>query len=742
MLDLGFAFKAPWGDLFRGGRFTHRFEIWRAGETRVFCFGPGGERLLPYELSGLGHPAVPAPGALPPGRVTVRYANSAVASFGGADGIVLCLYLHYLESEAADARVVPHHVADALLGPGPVPLASHADLGWVSQPATYGFATLAGAPAPPSGADWMRRFYAVYRQINAPDALYLEACKEKRMHAVIHRMTSPPFEAVGGAPLTYADKELRAAGVPPELFDALRMNAGSSAASSWRADRGMGAPVATEQYLRDRLREVVELRGRRPRAVWEAEHARSVRENTSSSLGPYPDGALGEFAAVVRCCIAGDVVLKGAHHPTLLHTWAREACEDVMHALGSLCESQQYVRDHRWEAHGGKLRYNGVTDENTMSTRGIGDCEDSNTVPYMLFLLLLASHYARDDVLHWVKAVAVACGVPACVSGSAQFPDKTTHGELASAAHLFGFVIPRRIFTRMLWNVQDKPACVKQMRAMMGADRGFSDVYDLAMPMLIETILFTTPDYTDPERHRCDGRVQLYETFARVMRQNGESLNSPRAVGAHWPLTLARTHAERGFVIHGRAIQWFTAAVPRCFARDWRLRQTFNRCAADAPRADAALDRTFRFVAESRVDDADRVTNVGGETNNTGVLVLELYNEPCQMKLVVGAEVSEEAAAADAWLVRHDRPFVPLDGVDIAPQLAAFRRLLAERGVEVTQDRPVPYESFQRFTVHVYANAVEQGVALLQATLAAFPKHAGLSLFPYCYSVACVIHLA
>jgi len=713
-----------------------RFEAWLPGRREAGAWAPGRERVWgftaegapcgPYEAAGLDL-CVPPP-APPPGGEALEV---VLIVNGVKKGPVLpfsteyCLRLYAdLPTSDEDARCIPHHLADGVLtlaAPYATALYAHADNGWCDVQ-TYAHASLGEKPLSddalytPVKEALKVPLVQVFSASILPDVEWLLEHRERFAPSAQRLALTPSSQGMGGLPL-YGDAEVSELLPDAQERRLFQENGGLTAAATWRADRGRGAEFLTPEWVRARMLEVLHLRGRRSREAWLAHGDR---------LGPYPETHEAEFVAVVNAMLLGGdpVAPMGSHaHQAVIHDWAREAIEDVFAALGSHAVTRRYVYDHRW-VHG---VYNARTDENTLSWKIPGDCEDSNSTVYYAVLYMLKTLFGGDALLQAMQVCLMVSGVPVCVAGTSQAPKDGGEDE-APGAHLFGFSIPHREYARAMWNLgeADEANVLGQLNAHLARlgvrGRVGERVFRAATPQVYETIAFTSSAYLDRVLWPRDHHAERFAEYLRVVKAAGDDAVFPHVMGA--PYALALPHEGRvqlGYVVHGRPTRVLTAATPLCFTAAFRLQFAKRTlCLQPGSSADDALDRTFAFVP-----------HLGDEAS---VLTTELHLGG-RWRLVSCTRVSKATQDAEYKLLAYDCPAVPMRD-HAAPWAAEFRAMLAKAGVP-TADGVAAASERDRFVAFVYADALAEGLHMAKDLAAAWPD-AELSVQPYGWSVACV----
>ena len=634
----------------------------------VYTFNQNGERLPPFEWTDIHFQPAAKPQSLE-GEYRIKYNNKIVAQFKQCPTcLMLSMYLLMPKSQHEN-EMIPHHVADAYLIPNQQakPLVSHADKIWLSNIITYGTASLKGLIKNEPWDDWIARdMDMVFSEIINPDLIKLQ---ETRFPKELDKFKySPPFNAIRGLPH-----------VPGT--DNRGLYSGGSAQCMWYRDRHKNGKAATDEWLKTRLAETFRLRGRRDKQTW-LEH---------KGLLAYPSSPEDEFCAIVQHCLLDPKPVKPKKHHAkvsgVFHNWAREAIEDVIRALGSHAATRRYVYDHRWEQRSdGTWFCNEVTDSNDIAFIIPGDCEDNNSTIYYLALQMIAADYdkKKDRVLYYAKACLLIAGVPVCVAGTSESPSEEDNSHLGS--HLYGFFIPMKKFARLVWgdNV-DKDDLYTEFIGMFSEDRPSREIFDIEMPMLMETIMFVTPNYLNITEKIDDaekgawlrtGHVDVFKKFMAFAHKHHESLVFPHIFGAEWPLALKGALTARdGFIVHHAVIKVFTDAITLMFSKVFRkYYQDRTLALHDGDvNVDPTLEYTCSFLAKCK--------------NKYSVTVEEFHNPQVEWRLVTTKRFSREVYEADKRLMLLDRPFIPLDADPYQPPI---------------YEKQPPYEEYKRFTVYNY----------------------------------------
>lgn len=653
------------------------FDIWCPSQTEtpdVWTFDALGKRLAPFEWTDIAYRGGEPPGFVKGQRISFMGQEVGVYRTG-ATALMIAMYLFLPKSEH-DAEVIPHHVADALLVPGGAEkeLVSFADVNWVAV-THHAKARLTGKGEEEDMDMLKTPMQIVYDNVICPDLEKLTAWQSRMDPKICSYGRTPPYNAIRGLPLPCLE--------PGERYSYM----GGSSQCMWYRDRGGKEGIAAEpEWLTQRLHEVFDLRGPRDPGAWEAH----------KEFGPQPFTKEAEFIVIVEhCLLAPDPVKpRGMHTDTgLLHNWAREAIEDVIRALGSHAATRRYVYDHRWvQGDGDKWTCNEKTDSNDLSFTIGGDCEDSNSTVYYLALQLMG---AKPDTLTPLLQCARACllvaGVPMCVAGTSVCPCENEEKGLLGS-HLFGFFVPFKKFAAMVWGAD---GFEEFQKILPNASRY---VYDAAMPMVIETIMFTSPDYLNVTETREDAmrgawmrshHTELYCAYAKFAMGHGENLVFPKRFGVECPLALSDSqHKRDGFIVHDSIVRVFTDAITLLFSSEFRKRyqkQTMSIFGAADCMVDPLLERTISFAAM--------------HNDRYGVKCELLHDNNSNVRLWTTKRFDEATYRADKQLMLLERPFVPL-------RASGWEE-------ETPGEQPSPNE-YERFTVYVYKDHDADMPALLQ----------------------------
>lgn len=759
-MELNVSFAQPWRGLLENHQIEARFECWV--DKQVFCFNETGP-LKCYEESNLFWTPQPLEHVPANAPFIVTYNGNAVAWFQTFEAFSLRLYFHMPESPT-QPQWIPHHVADALLYRRGFAcnltgnLYAHADAPWVKPtPAVYGTAFLQhDLPLHETSHedDMVQCMATVFTESIYPDLIWLDQHKENYMHPSIWEMPfTPPFQSLTHGPIVNMARACKT-DLPEQLRAQFCATSGATAGSVWRLNRGKDVPPASREFLEARITEAINLRGRRDPDAWNKEFGHVARYETVADQ-------VEEFKHVVANCLIGpNPIRPGGFNKgvPVLHHWLGEALENVYYALGSLAISRRYIFDHRWvpkkKAHYTGMFHHDVdyvllTDENTLAFTINGDCEDANSVIYYLALQMIQETYPKGSLLYYARICLIICGVPCCVSGSSLSP--STHGdEKAEGSHLYGFSIPHRIFAQMLYGDIVPISEIKiEMEQLAGCVLS-EFVIMAAVPMVMETIMWSTATYHDPATWKWTDHIKYFNTFKECMIRKDEDLVFPRVMGANWPLSITRKDPTQGFIIHGRIMRLFTAALPLMFSRTFRERYTAHELNFDSDdtlsrpntAVDPCLDDTISFVPLSYVTSPDRKYNEPAhisQMNNVGILTLSLYDKNVHARLVTCKRITPRVKQAEACLLQHDRPFVTIHNpVDISKALEYVR----SHYVNVPRSLVLPTHAHQRFTTFIYADRVERGESYLDALLCtpAF-RNKTVTFKQFCWSIAAVIAL-
>ena len=724
-MQLNVQFTEEWAAYFRATPTPIFYELWAPGSTEVYCFGHDGSTRMPYEYCGLDL-IPPRRKPLPRGKNRAITFRDAVVGYHGPLGeLCLRVYMHH--------HGEPHHVAGALLhthAEFASALYSHGDVGHITVP-IYGYASLGELPLPHhdpyhtpiAQLDVLKR---VFKEAIWPDTVWLSA----------NLALMPPFMQRIATLATYSSiptlpvfSEVRPAFANPAMNNRFFLSAGADGSANWSPDRGGGAAPCTSDWLEQRILETLMLSGLHSRANWEAEGF-----TWDPGAGPEDHYRL-QFVAVVQRCLLGDDPLRPGGRQRgrdVLHAWARFALNAVLTAIGSHVSTRRYVCDHRDVLRDGRLEAIRHTDEFTLGFSLPGDCEDSNSTVYFICIWILRQGFATD-FLRAVQACVAVMGMPCCVVGSSSRPT-TAPVQHETSGHLFGLMIPHRIFAPMVWHTRDHQRIRGELNAYLesrGRGQRVSEfVYDNVQPHIIETIARTSAEYVDRDVLVQDNELERFEVYLDVCKSMGLNPVLPKYVMATYPLALVHTEKDRaaksrhGFLIHGNILRLFAGAIPILFSQGFRQGESSQEIGVAAPVHDLLLERTIAFIPVRR---DGRLVTMPTEY---------MHLCPEQFSLVSMTRVSPAIQRDIDRLTRRERPFVPLTVQP--PWSADISGLLAR-----TPLRAPPAEfAKDAFTIYIYADRVREPAthALVAALEARYKGVKSACVRRWGWSVALVLN--
>jgi hypothetical protein len=238
-------------------------------------------------------------------------------------------------------------------------------------------------------------------------------------------------------------------------------------------------------------------------------------------------------------------------------------------------------------------------------------------------------------------------------------------------------MIPYRLFAKYVWGPAVDPADVlKELSNKVGAQVP-QKIFDNAIPMLMETIFWTSPDYLKREKaYPRPGYDAAYAKFAKFAHEKGENLFTPSRFVARIMLALEERESNgemhrHGVVAHDYMVRLFTAMIPYMFRLPFR-----QKYASKPSDADPYLDRSFSFVFQCK--------------DALGASVDDLYADDAKIHLTCLTKRSKDSLALEREMLAYDRPGVCLADCFIHP------------GVDLYHDDNIPARETLKFTVYMY----------------------------------------
>ena len=731
------------------------YEVWVPRRTSVLCFDDEAVRFHPFEWMDLAGAPQPRWDKGAGGPLQLLFAGKPVGAFEETSRIVLRMYAYMPKDVFFPGVLVPTQLGSCVLERGhayKVPVFCRADSPWMDmgpgpgvQVYAHAWLDCAADPLPPPhqyyAIDFDEDFDGFYQVLTRITYPALEWAVQRRERgdsppSMKTFVSIPPFYPVAGTCLY--PPEYLAANIPDdENRHNFRAFFGCSAAMAWRVDRGMGVPACDPAWLRERLKESRSLRGAKRVELLFAEFSGSEDYYGGlEGLEPWEK----EFMCIVRFGVEAHVE-PGGHNKgrDVLHHWVLEVLEDSLRAL-SCFATRGYVYDRRWYLERGVLKCNMRTDEFTLSFTIQGDCEDSNSTVYYLFLEVLKLKTAEGKLMHAFKTCLAAAGVPICVMGSAHMPSGSVREE-GRTPHCFGFCIPAHTFARILWGPgsMSAEAASEELKQVLGVTV-CPEMLKRTPPMIFETI-FLASSYLNRSIHLRDGYAERFAVFNKHMVCKGEDPVYPGAVGAEYLMTLPdETGVAHGFITHTRVHTAMTGALRFFFtqATRTRCRGEVLACSLRPPAlvepctqdlGDAA--HVFAFVSASAA---------GGPIDRYSVPVSDIHSRAPPFRLAV-RPFDPSMRDLELELLRNERPLVPLPPLLNQGLAAAFAELMNARlkhGVTIVLGEPAEQEK-DRFSLFVRADRLARG-AELAAELCAQLNPRSLSLRPFAYALVVILN--